>query len=323
MATKILERNSLIEVFDHIRKDYHSFYYSMYSSVFDGIVTDGSVMVIPIDDHMVHRGDAVFETVKCINGGIYNLDAHLSRLMHAAEFLCLERSFTVEFIKEKVIDTVKAANRQDCLIRIFLSRGCGNFGVNPVDSLRPELYIVCSVLKPPFMHLHPEGARAVLIETDSRPPIYRRYKTCCYIWNVMMQYYAYVNKADFAIGLYRGLLTEGAAENIAVVTRQGELLFPRSDLIVMGTTLERVINMAEALIGKELSAVKSCQISVPYIENAEEILVVGTTPNVTSVTTLNSKVVGNGKPGRIGRLLDKMLEDDILTNRDLRIEVFR
>ena len=53
--------------------------YAMYSSVTDCIVTDQSVMAVPVDDHMVHRGDGVFESFKCANGSIYNLEDHLAR----------------------------------------------------------------------------------------------------------------------------------------------------------------------------------------------------------------------------------------------------
>ena len=50
---------------------------AMYSSVLGGIVTDPALMVLPMDDHMVHRGHAVFDTAALVNGMLYQLDPHL------------------------------------------------------------------------------------------------------------------------------------------------------------------------------------------------------------------------------------------------------
>src|SRR6187551_3813257 len=60
-------------------------FYAMYSSVLGGIVTDPALMVLPLDDHMVHRGHAVFDTAALTNGMLYQLDPHLDRLIRSAE----------------------------------------------------------------------------------------------------------------------------------------------------------------------------------------------------------------------------------------------
>ena len=61
-------------------------FYAMYSSVLGGIVTDPAFMVLPLDDHMVHRGHAVFDTAMIVNGKLYQLDAHFARLLRSAEY---------------------------------------------------------------------------------------------------------------------------------------------------------------------------------------------------------------------------------------------
>src|SRR4026209_1367999 len=60
-------------------------FYAMYSSVLGGIVTDPALMVLPLDDHMVHRGHAVFDTATLTRGMLYQLDPHLDRLIQSAE----------------------------------------------------------------------------------------------------------------------------------------------------------------------------------------------------------------------------------------------
>src|SRR4249919_1170044 len=60
-------------------------FYAMYSSVLGGIVTDPALMVLPLDDHMVHRGHAVFDTATLTHGRLYQLDPHLDRLIRSAD----------------------------------------------------------------------------------------------------------------------------------------------------------------------------------------------------------------------------------------------
>src|SRR4029453_2427052 len=60
-------------------------FYAMYSSLLGGIVTDPALMVLPLDDHMVHRGHAVFDTAMVVNGMMFQLDAHLERFLRSAE----------------------------------------------------------------------------------------------------------------------------------------------------------------------------------------------------------------------------------------------
>ena len=73
-----------------LRQPYHSNYFAMYSSLYGGVVTDPLLMTLPIDDHMVHRGDGVFEAFKSVGGNIYNLGGHLERLVTSARGLSLQ-----------------------------------------------------------------------------------------------------------------------------------------------------------------------------------------------------------------------------------------
>src|SRR5712671_7821526 len=75
-------------------------FYAMYSSVLGGIVTDPAFMVLPLDDHMVHRGHAVFDTAMIVNGKLYQLDAHLERLLRSAEMARLQLPHTPEQLRQ-------------------------------------------------------------------------------------------------------------------------------------------------------------------------------------------------------------------------------
>src|SRR5436190_16909653 len=86
-------------------------FYAMYSSVLGGIVTDPALMLLPLDDHMVHRGHAVFDTATLTHGMLYQLDPHLDRLLRSAESARIPLSVERGELRRIVLDTA-AASRQ-------------------------------------------------------------------------------------------------------------------------------------------------------------------------------------------------------------------
>ena len=82
---RILSATEVIEQLRELRAKQPVKYTAFYSSQLRGIVTDPALMVIPFDDHMVHRGHGIFDTAGIVNGRIYDLDAHLDRFLKSAE----------------------------------------------------------------------------------------------------------------------------------------------------------------------------------------------------------------------------------------------
>src|SRR3990172_3964703 len=80
-------------------------FYSMYSSVVGGIITDPALMVLPLDDHMVHRGHAVFDTATLAHGMLYQLDQHLERLLRSAAMARIPVPFAPEKLRQIILDT--------------------------------------------------------------------------------------------------------------------------------------------------------------------------------------------------------------------------
>ena len=96
--------------------------YAMYASTTAAITTDPQLMTVPVDDHLVHRGDGVFESFKCVEGSIYNLDAHLDRLTCSAEAIGLAVPYTRSRLVQIIVETLRAGGQRDALIRLLLSR---------------------------------------------------------------------------------------------------------------------------------------------------------------------------------------------------------
>ena len=201
MNIPILSSSEIEKKLEDFRQDFHTGYYAMYSSVLQGIITDPVRMSIPMDDHVVHRGDGIFETLKCMNGSVYNLAAHLKRLRRSAEGIALVPPCTDEEITNIMIQTIRAGNHKNAYIRLLISRGPGSLGVNPYDSISPQLYIMISQLKPSFMQSHPQGARTIFSSIPAKTSFMATMKNCNYMQNVLMKKEAVDNDIDFVIAL--------------------------------------------------------------------------------------------------------------------------
>ncbi len=321
---QVLDRNALFERLDELKRPYHESYLALYSSVYGGVVTDPLLMLVPIDDHMVHRGDGIFETFKCVEGALYNLDGHLSRLDRSAADLAFNLPMTMTRMREIISETIRIAGKQNCAVRLFVSRGPGSFGVNPYDCPSAQLYIAITDLVSPFMTRHPQGAVVKTSAVPVKHPFFAGVKHCNYLNNVLMKKEAVEADADFVVAFDPdGRLGEGATENIGVVTADGILTFPNLDGILMGTTMMRVMELAKTVVAEGLlKEVRFGDITRPAIEAAREIVIVGTTTDVTRVREFDGAEVGDGKPGPVFERLSRLLLDDIHGNDAMRTRVF-
>src|SRR5262245_22524895 len=96
---------------------------AFYSSQLGGIVTDPALMVLPFDDHMVHRGHGIFDTAGLVNGRIYDLEAHLDRFLLSAERSKLKPAGSREEMREIIVSTTAASQLRDGAVRYRLSSG--------------------------------------------------------------------------------------------------------------------------------------------------------------------------------------------------------
>ena len=288
-----LTRQQVLERLDASKKAYQDNYLAMYSSLVDGIITDPALMAIPLDDHLVHRGDGVFEMFKCVDGGIYNLGAHLDRLMASARKIGIVLPRPVNEIRALVIETIQVAGVRDGAIRTFVSRGPGSFGVNPYDCPVSQLYVMVSRPVPSFMTLHPHGAVVISSAVALKPPFFASMKNCNYLPNVLMKKEAIDAGADFSVGFDAdGNLAEGATENVGIVTAAGALLCPELDQVLTGTTMQRVLALAQDLVKDgTLTQVGYAPISRDALQQAREMLIFGTTTDVTRVSRFDGYVL--------------------------------
>lgn len=289
-------------------------FFAFYSSLWGGVTTDPALMLVPLEDHLVHRGDGVFDSAKCIGGKVFNFDAHLARLFRCAEAVGLRPPWTPEEIRQLSREVIEAGGHPDCSLRLILSRGPGGMGAAPADSPAPALYIATYAIGEPFMASHPEGGRLVRSEITAKQPRFATVKSCNYIQNALMKAELAVRGADFICAFdARGFLAEGPVENDGIVTADGVLAFPKPDNILAGTTMNLCIEFGKALAAQGLvKGVERRDISEPDMFAAREIIATGTTIHVVSMREYEGRKIGDGRPGPVARELSRMLEEKML-----------
>ncbi len=319
----------ILSIQDFIKSLYQSsagqrrLYSAMYSSWLGGIVQDVPLMLVPIDDHLVHRGDGVFEAFRLVEGAFYDLPSHLARLERSAAAIALDLPNSLSEIAEICRATARSARLREGLVRLFVSRGPGGFTTNPYESVASQLYIVVTPFVRPDREKYEKGARARQSEIAVKEVPFCQIKSCNYLPNVLMKKEAVDWKVDFTLSVESGgSLAEGSTENFFIVNAQRELVAPLFNYTLRGTTLMRCLQLAEKLVVEgELSGIRQDRVTVEDLLMAREAHLVGTTIEVMPLVEFNGQPIGGGRPGPMGRRLRDLLVADMTLNSQLRLEV--
>nr|AZL41244.1 plastid 4-amino deoxychorismate lyase [Ceanothus thyrsiflorus] len=282
---------------------------AMYSSIFGGITTDPAAMVIPIDDHMVHRGHGVFDTAAIVDGYLYELDQHLDRILRSAAMAKINLPFGRESIRSILIQTVSASDCRNGSLRYWLSAGPGDFLLSPSAYLKPALYAVVYQDQSP---LDSKGIKVVTSSIPIKPPQFATVKSVNYLPNVLSKVEAEEKGAFAAIWLDDdGFIAEGPNMNVAFVTKEKELLMPHFDKILSGCTAKRVLTLAQRLVEEgKLDGVRVGTVTVEEGKKASEMMLIGSGVLVRPVLYWDEQVIGDGKEGVVTQaLLNLLLED--------------
>lgn len=287
-------------------------YTAFYSSQLGGIVTDPALMVIPFDDHMVHRGHGIFDTAGIVNGRIYDLDAHLDRFLQSAERSKLKLPGSRDEMRDIIIRTTAASGRRDGSIRYWLSSGPGNLDLTPAAGAEPGFFVM---IFPGLVYPEKwktEGVRVMTTTYPIKPPLYAITKTTNYMPNTLMQMEAKEKGFDNGVFIDRnGHVGESSNMNVAFVTVDSVLVHPKFDHILSGCTSRRVLELARTLVPGQLKDVKVADITQAEALASKEMLLIGSSVRVTGIVQWDQHTIGDGKPGPISRALLQLLEDDM------------
>ncbi len=327
MAGVDIRQFSFDELIDFLRArelPHSKGYLAMYSSWFGGITTDPRLMMVPVDDHVVHRGDGVFEAIKCTAGQIYACDRHLQRLWKSAELVHMPLPLPMDEMKDVICQTIRAAKVSDCLIRLYVSRGPGGFTTNPYECVGSQLYIVITTLNHPSEERYANGVTLKNSSIPIKEGGFARIKSCNYLANVLMKKEAIDAGVDFTVTLdEHGNLGEGSTENMMVVTDQGELLIPGFDKTLRGITAIRIMELAQSLMDKgDLKRIDQADVRPEQAYKAREIFMTSTTMDLLAVVRYDGHPIGTGRPGPIFQKILNLVRKDLKQGEDILTPVF-
>ena len=292
----------------HKVSDFHA----MYSSVLGGIVTDPALMVLPLDDHMVHRGHAVFDTAAIVDGMLYQLEPHLRRLLRSAEMARIPLPCDVDQLRRIIIDTAAAGGRRDASVRYWLSAGPGGFGLSSSECVGSSFYVMIFRPLPEPERFYTEGVSLVTSTVPIKPPFFARVKSNNYLPNVLVLLEARDQGADHGLFLDAdGYVAESSHMNVAFVGPDNVLCHPPYDAILTGITAQRMLHLARQLVNSgDLEGISLRNVPLEEWRAAREIMLLGSSLKVAPVVRWDGQPVGDGHPGPIARRLLAMWRAD-------------
>jgi len=276
---------------------------AFYEHRMGAICRDPRLMLVPLDDHLVHRGDGVFESLRMAEGRVLELDAHMRRLEESCEAIGLEPPCSWEHIRSLILEVARSAGVPDGGLKLLVGRGGGGLGVDPRECPQSSLFLVATRSRPLPESYWEKGLTACRSRVPAKPEYLARIKSTNYLPNILMTREAAQLGVDISLCFDdEGFLAEAAVANVAVVDAMGRLLIPRSRQVLPGTTA-----LLAARLARARRPVILTNITEDILYAASELLVLGTTPECVAVTRYEGRPIGNGLPGPVGRGLRQEL----------------
>jgi 4-amino-4-deoxychorismate lyase len=270
-------------------------------------------MVIPFDDHIVHRGHGIFDTAGLVNGRIYDLEAHLDRFLRSAERSKLALAGSRADMRDIIIHTTAASGLRDGAIRYWLSSGPGSLELTPAAGAQPGFFVmIFGGLSYPE-RWYTSGLKVMTTTYPIKPPLYAITKATNYLPNVLMQMEA--KEAGLDNGVFideAGHVGESSNMNVAFIMRDGVFKHPKFDHVLSGCTSLRLLELARPLVGTGvITGVEVADIPVADARAAREMFLIGSSVKIAPIVEWDGRPIGDGKPGPGAKALLELLESDM------------
>lgn len=264
--------------------------------------------VISVFDHGLLYGDGVFEGIRAYNGKVFRLVEHIRRLYESAHSIMLAIPLSQEEMIKSVVDTVNANNLRDAYIRLVVTRGVGDLGMDPRKCKKAQVFIIADKITLYPEELYEKGLEVITVATrrNIAEALEPKIKSLNYLNNIHAKIEA--NRAGVLEAIMltnQGYICEGTGDNIFIY-RHGELLTPPAYLgILEGITREAIIELA----AREGIPLKEVPFTRHDLYISEECFLTGTAAEVIPVIEVDQRLIGSGKPGPITKKLIKLFRE--------------
>ena len=265
-------------------------------------VIDTADAKVSANDSGFLYGMGLFETMRCNNGKVFAVDAHMERLFNSAKELEMDNTYTKEYVKDAIGKTLEANELTDARLRLTLTGG-------PMGNEVPEstLLITATEFVPYPQEYYQKGVTVVL--TDRRQNAHdslNRHKTTNYFARLLALNEARKKKAGEALWFStENFLAEGCISNVFVV-KGGVVQTPGLDTPVLGGIMRGTV--IEAAV-KEKMTVEEGPLVISDLLGADEVFLTNVIMGVLPVTGVEAKTIGDGKPGEITKKLSGKINE--------------
>jgi branched-chain amino acid aminotransferase len=267
------------------------------------IYLDGSFLPeaeakISVFDHGLLYGDGVFEGIRFYNGRVFRLEEHFDRLWDSARAIYLTIPLTREEMTHALLETVRQNGLRDGYIRLLVTRGVGNLGLNPENCGKASVIIIAATIALYPAELYQRGLDVITCGTRRTSPavLSPQVKSLNYLNNILAKLEAMQAGAGEGLMLNeQGYVAECTGDNIFII-KKGKLTTPPVTAgALRGITRDVVIDLAS-------------EAGIPFSEpdvtrydiyTADECFLTGTAAEIIPVISLDKRVIGAGKPGPI------------------------
>jgi branched-chain amino acid aminotransferase len=268
----------------------------------NGKLFDKENAKVSVYDHGLLYGDGVFEGIRVYGGKVFRLREHIDRLYDSARHIHLEIPLSREQMTEAVLSTVKANNKHDGYIRLVITRGAGNLGLDPRKCTDPQVIVIVDDISLYPEEVYQNGLEVITAATirNHHNAVNPRVKSLNYLNNILAKMEAIRAGCLEAIMLnHNGEVAECTGDNIFVVKRGTLRTPPISAGILEGITRDAVIELARAAD----VPVEEITLTRHDVYTADECFLTGTAAEVVPVVKCDARPIGNGKPGPLTRQL--------------------
>ncbi len=276
---------------------------------------------ISVFDHGFLYGDGVFEGIRAYNGLIFRLTEHLNRLYESAHTILLKIPMTRKQLEQSIVKTLQANRQKDAYIRLVVSRGVGDLGLDPNKCKVATVVIITNSITLYPEKLYVDGLKIITVPTVRNIPeaLNPQLKTLNYLNNILAKIEA--KNSGFAEALmlnHQGYVAECTGDNIFMVKKGTVITPPVYVGALPGITRGAIIDIIQ-----EPDLVETASLPKKFEErlltrhdlyNAGEVFLTGTAAEVIPVVEIDGRTIGEGKPGPVTRQLIKGFHE--LTRKD-------
>ncbi len=256
---------------------------------------------ISVYDHGLLYGDGIFEGIRAYDGVVFKLKEHIDRLYDSAKSIILEIPMTKEEMEKVVVDTVKINNLKDAYIRLVITRGVGDLGLDPRKCPKPTIFCIAEPMNP---LLGEDGIRVITSSVRRLPVdvLNPAVKSLNYLNSILAKIqanYAGVHEAFLLDS--EGYVAEGTGDNIFVVKNGIIKTPPVSSSVLRGITRDTVIELAK----EQGYTVVEERLTLHELYVADELFITGTAAELVPVVEIDGRAINNGEMGEITKKLSE------------------